>query len=215
MRRVQKSLLPPGTGMPLAVALAVHFIAFYGTKVINAGRPHAELKLAADSLVPFCPPFILIYVLAFVQWIGCYALLIRRSPGVFRRVAMASTLSEILAFACFVLVPTTIQRPEITGSGLWERLTGLIYAADTPVNLFPSLHCLQSWLCWRGFQLAPEVPKWYDRMCLVFTLLVCASTVLVKQHFLPDIAGGILGAELGLLLSRRVRWPDRASRTGS
>ena len=165
--------------------------------------------------MPFCPPFILIYVLAFVQWIGCYALLIRRSPGVFRRVAMASTLSEILAFACFVLVPTTIQRPEITGSGLWERLTGLIYAADTPVNLFPSLHCLQSWLCWRGFQLAPEVPKWYDRMCLVFTLLVCASTVLVKQHFLPDIAGGILGAELGLLLSRRVRWPDRASRAGS
>ena len=52
-------------------------------------------------------------------------------------------------------------------------------------------------------------------MCLVFTLLVCASTVLVKQHFLPDIAGGILGAELGLLLSRRVRWPDRASRAGS
>ena len=36
----------------------------------------------------------------------------------------------------------------------------------------------------------------------MFSLLVCASTVLVKQHVFVDILGGIAVAEIGLLLSR-------------
>ena len=39
-------------------------------------------------------------------------------------------------------------------------------------------------------------------MNFVFSLLVCASTVLVKQHVVVDIFAGIAVAEAGLLLSR-------------
>lgn len=39
-------------------------------------------------------------------------------------------------------------------------------------------------------------------MNFVFSLLVCLSTVLVKQHVIVDIFAGIAVAELGLLLSR-------------
>ena len=47
-----------------------------------------------------------------------------------------------------------------------------------------------------------KVPKWYKWVNFVFSLLVCASTVLVKQHVVVDIFAGIAVAEAGLLLSR-------------
>ena len=40
---------------------------------------------------------------------------------------------------------------------------------------------------------------------LAFTLLVFASTLLVKQHVLVDIPAGVLVAEVGLLLSDKLR----------
>ena len=40
---------------------------------------------------------------------------------------------------------------------------------------------------------------------LAFALMICASTVLVRQHVLVDIPAGILLSELGLLLSRLFR----------
>ena len=55
---------------------------------------------------------------------------------------------------------------------------------------------MQSALCCR------KVPKWYKWVNFVFSLLVCASTVLVKQHVVVDIFAGIAVAEAGLLLSR-------------
>ena len=114
----------------------------------------------------------------------------------------------------FLLLPTTIARPEADGSGLIGWLTRIIYMADTPVTLFPSIHCLDSWLCWRFLVKCKKVPRWYKWVNFVFSLLVCASTVLVKQHVFVDIFAGIAVAELGLLLSRRV-WDSLEKRKPS
>ncbi len=40
----------------------------------------------------------------------------------------------------------------------------------------------------------------------VLTVLVFASTVLIKQHFVVDIPAGIAACEIGLFLSGRCRW---------
>jgi membrane-associated phospholipid phosphatase len=40
---------------------------------------------------------------------------------------------------------------------------------------------------------------------LVITIGIFASTVLVKQHVVVDILGGILVAELGFFLARKLR----------
>ena len=56
--------------------------------------------------------------------------------------------------------------------------------------------------CRAGFWMK-RLPRWYRWGGLVMTLLVFASTLLVKQHVLVDIPGGILTAELGLGLSGR------------
>ena len=108
----------------------------------------------------------------------------------------------------FILLayPTTFCRPpiEVTGFSTW--LTSLIYQSDTPTNLFPSMHCVASWFCFRGSLGLKKMPRWYAWAQGFFSLLVFASVLLVKQHVWPDIIGGIAVAELGILLARVFHW---------
>ena len=97
--------------------------------------------------------------------------------------------------------PTTNVRPEITGTALSDEVTRFLYSVDQPVNLFPSIHCLESWICFRGSLKLEKVPHWYRPVSFVFTLLVFASTVLLKQHVVVDIAGGVLFVEIGLWMT--------------
>ena len=39
---------------------------------------------------------------------------------------------------------------------------------------------------------------------VIMTLLVFASTVLVKQHVLIDIAGGVIAVEIGMLIANKI-----------
>ncbi len=203
-RRKRSGLVPRETVLPLAITAAVHFLSYYLPKLLTRRRKHRRMATRWDKKLPVVPAFISVYVLAYVQWIVSYIRLARRDPKALRRVARASVLSETLAAAVYVLCPTTLHRPEVTGKGLFARLTRLIYRADTPQCLFPSMHCLQSWLCFRGTTLANGMGRLTRAGSLVFTLLVCASTVLVGQHVLVDIPAGILFAEGGLWLSRRL-----------
>ena len=70
---------------------------------------------------------------------------------------------------------------------------------DSPTNLFPSIHCLVSWLCAIGLRGA-KVSNWYKVFSYTFAIAVCVSTQLTKQHYIVDVFGGIALAEISLLL---------------
>ena len=80
-----------------------------------------------------------------------------------------------------------------------------IYSVDTPANnLFPSFHCFISWNVYLSIRGNKEVPVYYRIGYLLFALLVCASTVLIKQHFFVDILAGVLLAELTFLIAKKI-----------
>lgn len=190
----------------LAWQLSLYFLA----KVLTEGRYHYDLSIPLDDRLPFVPFFILIYWGAYFSWGLNYILAARESREHCKQCITADMIAKALSFLIFLVLPTTLVRPEITGTGILAELTRFIYAADTPVTLFPSIHCLDSWLCWRFLVKIEWIPKWYKWINFLFTLLVCASTVLVKQHLLVDIFAGIAVAEIGLLLSRFIY--DRAQK---
>ena len=81
-------------------------------------------------------------------------------------------------------------------------LSSLIYQMDAPVNLFPSIHCLESWCCIHAAFCMKKTPRWYLPVTIVMSLCVFASTLLVKQHVFIDIIGGILVFEAGYFIAK-------------
>ena len=164
---------------------------------------HHTIFTPIDSLIPFVPEFIIIYWIAYVQWCACYITLSRDSRRLCYSILSAEIAAKLICMIIFIIYPTTMQRADITGNDLFSFFTKLTYSFDAPDNLFPSIHCMESWLCFRGtMKMKHKYKKMFCITSLIFSLLVFASTVFVKQHLFLDIFGGVAAAELGLLIVR-------------
>lgn len=192
-----KPLLPSYSYLPLLLVILTNFFAFNVTRLISTGLPHYDLSLAVDGKIPFIPAFVLAYVIAFVQWVLSYILIARESKELCFRLIAGELISKLFSALIFVLLPTTMARPEVSGTDFWSWGVRLIYAIDPADNLFPSLHVLESWLCFRAALQLKKPGRWYRWISLVVSLSVFASVVLIKQHLFVDILGGIAIMEIG------------------
>ena len=115
-------------------------------------------------------------------------------------------MAKIFCFLFFTIMPTAIVRPDVTGNSVLDFLTRAIYAMDTPaVNLFPSIHCLESWVAIRCAFSMKKVGNVYRAITVFISLGVFMSVVFLKQHYLVDIPAGILVFELALLLTKKFK----------
>lgn len=188
--------------LPIIVTFAINGVAYYLPKLLSTGAAPTYMGLWLDEALPLCPVFIWIYVGAFLQWFVNWGMLSRQERGFMNRRLAGEWVSKLLCSVCFMLLPTTLSRSVPTTDTFSGYVTALIYTLDTPENLFPSIHCLESWLCLRNAFAMKNVSKGYKWGMATFSLLVMASTLLVKQHVLLDIPAGILMAEMGLLVSK-------------
>ena len=206
IRSLIDKYIPKYARLPLLIVLVFNCAAYFFPKVLVSASRYHYMSTALDDRLPLVPAFIFIYVLAYIQWGLGYIIIARDSEERCRRFLSGELIAKAITLAFFLIWPTATRQPEIEVTGPATWLTALIYASDRPaINLFPSVHCLASWLCFRGAIGLKKTPKWYVWVQLVFTLLVFASTLLVKQHVWPDILGGVAVAELGQLLGRLFR----------
>ena len=194
-----KSLIPKYARLPILIALVFNCAVFWLTRPVTAGMRHYDLTLPVDDALPLVPAFAVIYVLAFFQWLVGYILICRDSPERCFRVMSGEIISKTICLLFFLLLPTSMTRPEIAGNDIFSRLLALIYALDSPDNLFPSIHVIESWLCFRGALGAKSLSRGYKAGMLVLTILVMVSVLLVKQHLFLDVLAGVAVAELGQL----------------
>lgn len=203
-----KHYVPKYSVLPLLGCLALNMLAYYGSRLFNLSMTSYDLSLPLDHRIPLVPPFIVVYMLSFVYWWFAYMVIAADSP---ERCGMlfGEMIGKLICLAFFLILPTQMERPAVTGNDIFSSLVRFIYWTDVPNNLFPSIHCMESHLCWRGLARCRRVPKWVKIAAFILSLAIYASTVLVRQHLVLDIPAGILVGEIGLWISRRLRLGER------
>jgi membrane-associated phospholipid phosphatase len=182
--------------LPLISCFAVNGLVYWGSQILMNNKKHYDFTSWLDNQVPFVKEWVIIYVVCYLFWAINYILVSREGREHCYRFVFADILSRLICGIFFLVLPTTNIRPTVTGNGLTSWLMSFIYAIDTPTNLFPSIHCLVSWFCFIGIRGSKKIPLWYKVFSCIFAILVFASTQFTKQHYLIDIAGGIIIAEI-------------------
>ena len=149
LKTIAYRIFPEHAFIPVITVIGIHFFAYLVPKLVNLGRPHMLLKLPLDDLIPFTPVFIVFYVLAFIQWAVYYLRLAREDRPVMRKYLIAGAISKLVCMILFVAVPSAVDRPEVTVNGVFTWCCKVVFFFDVPNNVFPSMHCLESWLCMR------------------------------------------------------------------
>ena len=210
MKRTLSCILPLYGVLPILCSVLFNFIVYFGNRIITSGRTHYDLSLPLlDDKIPFQSWMITVYIAAYAFWAVGFLLIARDEKEVCYEVFSGELIGKLFCLLFFLLLPTVmVDRPsgfEITNG--FDRLTQLIYDLDSPDNLFPSIHCMESWVVVRGAFRCRNLryPTTWRVFSICMAFAIFASTLLVKQHVFLDVLGGVAVAELGLLLSRKLR----------
>lgn len=209
MKRLKKyidSICPLFAIIPLITCFAVNILVYSGTMILCADLKHYDLTTPIDNAIPLMSQWMYIYFGCYIFWIINYILVARihrDNKAAFYRFVVTDLVSRLVCALFFVFLPTTNERPEVVGDRFSDWLLRFLYSIDQPTNLFPSIHCLVSWLCFAGIRDSKRVSKGYKIFSCVFALLVVASTQFTKQHYLADAIAGILIAEVLFHISQK------------
>ena len=189
-RRMRLMALP-------VLALLWNQAVYYGGGFLGRWLPPLHMGTAADQMVPFLPWTVAVYFGCYLGWAAVYILCAgQKDSAAAYRFFLADFLAKGVCLVCFLLLPATLARPVPQGSDLWSAMVRFLYRIDPPRNLFPSIHCLVSWLCFLGIRDRRGLPPWAAPVTAVGAMLVCLSTLTTRQHVAVDVLAGIALAEL-------------------
>ena len=169
----------------------VVYLLFFGLYIIAnrliAVEACMDFTTAVDHLVPFSPPMVYPFYLAYLLILTPAAVV--TTKRLLYHATLGFSVLVITSCILFFLVPVHVPRPTFIPQTLSEQMVAKIYATDRPVCGFPSLHVstaiLAALVLWRQRKL-------YGLLFMVPALLTSASTLFVKQHVVFDVAGGVL-----------------------
>ncbi len=195
-----KNLIPDYAVIPIISMLILNAVVFWGTRHITDKMTHYDLSGVMDYHIPFIPIFIIPYMLAFIQWIVGYIVIARQGKEYCDKVMGGEMIAKLIVGIIFLAFPTIMLREEITGSGVFSQAVVLLYRLDAPTNLFPSIHCLESYICMKSALEMKDVDNRYRFAMVIMSILVFMSTVFIKQHVILDFFGAVIVAEAGRLI---------------
>lgn len=196
-------IVPKYSVVPLIFSVSFNMLVYVGSRLVAGDWRHYNIEGPLDRMVPLWPPSVVIYLGCYLFWIANYILIARQGKREVCQFFSADFISRVVCLAFYLIFPTTNVRPVVEPAGFWNQALLFLYAVDAPDNLFPSIHCLVSWFCYIGLRKRNEVCVWYRAFSYVMAILVCASTLLTKQHVVIDVCGGILLAEICFWLGKK------------
>lgn len=206
MEQIQKrasGMIPKDRVFPLLLAVLWNFAVYGGSRMLAGDWYHYNIESPLDALIPLWTPSCAVYLGCYLFWVVNYIVIAKQEKEEVSQFFAGDFLSRLVCLTCFLLFPTTNTRPYVEPDGFWNQVMLLVYSIDAADNLFPSIHCLVSWLCYAGVRGKKGVPVWYRWASCVFAIMVCVSTLTTKQHVIVDVAGGVLLAEACLWVGRR------------
>jgi membrane-associated phospholipid phosphatase len=202
-------------GAALCVALGVaDYIASLGYDYLNHGPYRLFLRSPIDQALPVVPLFVVPYDSLQPFIYGSLVVFLLFRARIYQSAVLSMIVTFLVSYVFFAFLQTYVDRPVLTGDDLLTRMVRDVYAGDQPFNDFPSLHVSTSTIIaihwWRmGRRLTWPLIVWAG--------LIAMSTVMVRQHYVADIAGGLVLAFItSLFFIRRLepRAIDASARRG-
>lgn len=159
------------------------------------------IHCALDDMIPFNEWFVIPYVLWYLLVAGSLLYFALYDTDSFIALMKFIIVTQVTAMLIYIVFPNRQDmRPEqFARDNLLTDIVSILYTIDTSTNVCPSLHVAYS-LGIASTWIKSEVPKRRNKLFItVFCLLVCLSTVFIKQHSVLD---GLAAIPVCLLAER-------------
>lgn len=159
---------------------------------IITGKYNIHSKI--DAMIPFIPIFILPYFSWFLFIAFTFVIFFIKSRKDLLNTFRSINLDMIIAIIIYIVFPNYQSlRPNTYAEDFFSQLVKLLQIGDSSSSVFPSLHVAISITLYLGIKSSVcfkdnSIVKFFT---FILTILICISTVFIKQHSILDVLAGI------------------------
>ena len=181
------------------LSLSVFVLYIPLNRIIKEGR---HLKHRWDDHVPLVPFFVFPYLFFYFPWIvWFYGSLYYRPLIEVQQATFATVISGIIGYSVFIFFPTYVDQHKVANDSWAGWFLERVYMHDRRVNAFPSMHVTVT--------IMLLLFTWQRSVVMGMIFLpvggaIIVSTVLTKQHYLYDIAGGFFLGVFSFFISHQM-----------
>jgi membrane-associated phospholipid phosphatase len=175
-------------GISILLAMGIYFSSgIYD--VLNHGPAVLNLRTSLDAALPVVPVFVIPYDSLNPLIYFTLTVLLLFKTKIFQSTSLAMISALLVSFGFYYFLQTEVIRPLLTASDTLTQMIRDVYASDHPYNDFPSLHTsISTIMAIHWYRVDHRI----GIAAAVWTVLIVASTVLIKQHYLADVVSGLL-----------------------
>lgn len=188
------------------IYLGLFFLVEY---LVPVDHPNLHIMhCGLDDVIPFVEIFIVPYCLWFFYIAAtCIMMYFKGSNFEYLRFVIALAVGMTACLIFCLIYPSGLElRPEnVDRENIFITFINYLHEADTPTNVFPSIHVYVSLIIHitiRGCAYVKE-HAWIKYSSFILSISICVSTVFIKQHSVIDVIGGIVTTAIftGILFS--------------
>lgn len=161
---------------------------------LNPAQYYHPSSCPLDDWIPFSEWFIIPYGLWMVCLLALCLYTLLYDTDSFRRYMKYLSITMAISTVIFLLYPScqNLRPAQLPERNILCAVVELLYTADTNTNVFPSEHVTGALVMWVAAMHTESLRKWWSITAVtVLVLLICASTVFLKQHSVLDVAAAV------------------------
>ena len=149
-------------------------------------------------IIPYCIWYLLIFLIPYYLY--------KKYKNIFNKYFLAYSLSTFISNIIFIVYPTCVDRPIVTGTSFIELITRIVFWVDTPAqNCFPSLHCAVSMLFILYMFECKKAPVHLKILTAIMSILIMMATLFTKQHVFIDLVSGNILAIISYIIVYKLK----------
>lgn len=185
-----------------------YFAAYFLTENLIPVEQCHIIYSPLDDMIPFCEYFVIPYFLWYLLIVGSLLYFMLYNPISFKHLQQYLIVTQVVAVIIYVVYPNCQNlRPEtFANENVFTWVVGLLYSFDTNTGVCPSLHCAYSIGIASVWLREKDVSKWFKGLIVLLAVLICMSTVFIKQHSVVDFFAALPVCVLAEFLIFRKEW---------
>lgn len=186
--RLSKINDPQFSHLKLLLGWLGYFALYFLTENLIPVENCTPVHMWLDDVIPFCEWFLIPYVFWYILIVISLGYFLLYNVDSFKRLQTFIIITQVAAMAVYIVFPNRqdLRPAEFPRDNFLTQCIGLLYAADTNTGVCPSLHVAYSigiasvWLKEKG------VSRWWKAFVVAAVILICLSTMFIKQHSAVD-----------------------------
>ena len=179
---------PQFSHLKLLLGWVGYFILYFLTENLIPAENCTPVHTFLDDLIPFHEAFIIPYTFWYLLIVISLLYFLLYNVDSFKKLQTYIIITQVCAMAVYILFPTRQNlRPEVfPRDNFLTDCVALLYRMDTNTGVCPSLHVAYSMGIASVWTKEKGVSVWWKAFVVVAVILICLSTMFIKQHSAVD-----------------------------